>query len=203
MTSDKERIIKDEEGDGSLFNYQPQKMHQRILKCAVAILVAIALALLIGVGLYVGAKEEATSTAPAVPECKIGVTGWCEWSQWSSCTHSCGNGQKSRLRSCSNEQGVIERRSNVIQCEGDAVEVTPCNEGYCQTGLRVVTETARNLRERLDLEDNLFLDRYAHSVTNHGEIINKNATVEIGYGIWRLTEVEFDTIFLNKTVKNR
>ena len=198
MTSDKERIIKDEEGDGSLFNYQPQKMHQRILKCAVAILVAIALALLIGVGLYVGIKN---SQSPS--ECKIGVTGWCEWSQWSSCTHSCGNGQKSRLRSCSNEQGVIERRSNVIQCEGDAVEVTPCNEGQCQTGLRVVTETAKNLRERLDLEDNLFLDRYAHSVTNHGEIINNLTTEEIGYGIWRLTEVEFDTIFLNITVNNR
>ena len=91
----------------------------------------------------------------------------------------------------------------MIQCEGDAVEVTPCNEGYCQTGLRVVTETARKLREQLDLEDNLFLDRYAHSVTNHGDIVNVNATVETGYGIWRLTEVEFDTIFLNKTVNNR
>ena len=91
----------------------------------------------------------------------------------------------------------------MIQCEGDAVEVTTCNEGYCQTGLRVVTETARKLREQLDLEDNLFLDRYAHSVTNHGDIVNVNATVETGYGIWRLIEVEFDTIFLNKTVNNR
>ena len=91
----------------------------------------------------------------------------------------------------------------MIQCEGDAVEVTPCNEGYCQTGLRVVTETARKLREQLDLEDNLFLDRYAHSVTNHGDIVNVNATVETGYGIWRLTEVEFDEIFVNINVNNR
>ena len=193
MTIDK----KEEEGDGSQFNYQPQKMHQRILKCAVAILVVIALALLIAVGLYVGAKEETTSTAPDVPvsECKIGVTGWCEWSDWSSCTHSCGEGQKSRLRSCSNEQGVIERRSNAIQCVGDAVEVSPCNEDRCRTGLRVVTETARNLRERLDLEDNLFLDRYAQSVTNNGEKVNVIATGKIGYGIWRLTEGDLDQIF--------
>ena len=78
------------------------------------------------------------------------------------------------------------------------------NEGQCQTGLNVVTETARSLRKRLDLEDNLFLDRYAHSVTDHGEIVNVNATVEIGYGIWRLTEVEFDQIFpKNKTANNR
>ena len=70
-------------------------------------------------------------------------------------------------------------------------------------GINVVTETARSLRERLDLEDNLFLDRYAHSVTDHGQIVNVNATEEIGYGIWRLTEVEFDTIFLNITVNNR
>ena len=69
-------------------------------------------------------------------------------------------------------------------------------------GLNVVTETARSLRERLDLEDNLFLDRYAHSVTDHGKIVNVNATGEIGYGIWRLTEVEFDQIFSNKKTAN-
>ena len=175
-----------------------KKIQQRKQICVVSIGIVTALALIIGVP--VGLNEMGYFDAR---ECPIGVTGWCEWSQWSSCTHSCGNGQKNRLRSCSNEQGVIERRSNGNRCEGDAFEVTPCNEGQCQTGLRVVTETARNLRERLDLEDNLFLDRYAHSVTNHGQIVNVNATVEIGYGIWRLTEVEFDEIYLNITVNNR
>ena len=141
-------------------------------------------------------------TTTAVSKCPSGVTGWCEWSTWSSCTHSCGHGGKSRLRSCSNDQGDIERRSNVIQCEGKAVQMTPCNEGQCQTGLKLVTETARKLRERLNLEDNLFLDRYAQSVTDNGEIVNVNSTGEIGYGIWRLTEKEFDQILPNENTDN-
>ena len=105
-----------------------KRIQQRIQIVIVVSIAAVALALIIGisVGLNVGAKEE---TIIIVSECPVGVTGWCEWSQWSSCTHSCGNGEKSRLRSCFNEQGGIERRSNVIQCDGEAVEVTPCNVG--------------------------------------------------------------------------
>ena len=106
-----------------------KRIQQRKQIVIVVSIAAVALALIIGicVGLNVGAKEEIIEIT--VSECPVGVTGWCEWSQWSSCTHSCGNGQKSRLRYCFNEQGGIEKRSNVIQCDGDAVEVTPCNEG--------------------------------------------------------------------------
>ena len=136
----------------------------------------------------------AGTTTTAVSVCPNGVTGWCEWSSWSSCTHSCGNGEKSRLRACSNEEGGIERRSSVSKCHGEAVEVSPCNEGQCQTGLKMVTEIVIDLRERLNLEDNLFLNRYAQSVTDNGEKINANETDEIGYGIWRLTETQFEKI---------
>ena len=58
----------------------------------------------------------------------------------------------------------------------------------------MVTEIVIELRERLNLEDNLFLDRYAQSVTDNGETINANETDEIGYGIWRLTETQFEKI---------
>ena len=47
------------------------------------------------------------------------------------------------------------------------------------------------MREKIDLKDNLFLDRYAQSVTENGEIINANDTNVIGYGVWRLTEEDF------------
>ena len=92
-----------------------KKINQRIQIVIVASIFAVALALIIGisVGLNLGAKEEIIEFT--VSECPVGVTGWCEWSQWSSCTHSCGKGEKSRWRSCFNEQGGIERRSNVIQ----------------------------------------------------------------------------------------
>ena len=175
---------------------------------ALALIIGLAVGLTVGtVGWIVGAEEKISTstiittttkttvtTTSAVSKCPSGITGWCKWSAWSSCTHSCGSGEKSRLRSCSNEQGGIEKRSNVIQCEGDAVEVSVCNEGQCRFGLKTVTETARKLRKQLNLEDNLFLDRYAQSVTDNGQIVNVNSTGEIGYGIWRLTEDEFDQI---------
>ena len=47
------------------------------------------------------------------------------------------------------------------------------------------------MRAKIDLKDNLFLDRYAQSVTENGETINANDTVVIGYGVWRLTEEDF------------
>ena len=101
------------------------------------------------------------------------------------------------MRSCSNEHGGREKRSIGIQCEGEAVQVNTCNEGLCQTGLEIVTETAKKLRERLNVQDNLFLDRYAQSVTDNGEIVNVNSTGEVGYGIWRLTENDFYQILPN------
>lgn len=47
------------------------------------------------------------------------------------------------------------------------------------------------MRKKIDLKDNLFLDRYAQSVTENGKIINANDTVVTGYGVWRLTEEDF------------
>ena len=165
-------------------------------KLAIVVSVSIVwvLALVVGLAVTLTTTTPAGTTTTAVSECPRGVTGWCEWSAWSSCTHSCGNGEKSRFRACSNEQGGIERRSGVSECEGDAIEVSSCNEGQCRTGLKMVTETVKELRRRLNLEDNLFLDRYAQSVTDNGERINANQTDEIGYGIWRLTETQFDKI---------
>ena len=50
---------------------------------------------------------------------------------------------------------------------------------------------SKDLRENIDLEDNLFLDRYAQSVTENGEVINADDAVVPGYGVWRLTEDDF------------
>ena len=49
----------------------------------------------------------------------------------------------------------------------------------------------KDLRKKIDLKDNLFLDRYAQSVTENGETINANDSVVHGYGVWRLTEDDF------------
>lgn len=66
----------------------------------------------------------------------------------------------------------------------------------------MVTRVAHELRQSLKFEDNLFLDRYASSVTNNGEDINLNATQEPGYGVWRLTGTDFNQI-LNQNLTNR
>ena len=43
----------------------------------------------------------------------------------------------------------------------------------------------KDLREKINLKDNLFLDRYAQSVTENGENINANDSISTGYGVWR------------------
>ena len=67
----------------------------------------------------------------------------------------------------------------------------------------MVTEMADELRRRINLEDNLFLDRYAQSVTDNGNTINLNGTGSIGYGVWRLTEADFNQIFNANPVRTR
>ena len=60
----------------------------------------------------------------------------------------------------------------------------------------------KDLREKIDLKDNLFLDRYAQSVTENGETINVNDTVVPGYGVWRLTEDDFVRILSVSKVRS-
>ena len=65
----------------------------------------------------------------------------------------------------------------------------------------MVTEIAKELREKIYLDDNLFLDRYAQSVTNNGININLDANAETGYGVWRLTEKDLDQILNTNSVR--
>ena len=143
------------------------------------------------VGLSVGlTTRDSTDLEPElVPTPPPNIIGWGEWSAYSSCTVSCGEGQRSRLRFCSNGEGGIDQSAE--GCEGDASEVISCNDGQCQSGSTLVIDIAKNLREKIDLEDNLFLDRYAQSVTENGEVINTNDSAVPGYGVWRLTEDDF------------
>ena len=51
-----------------------------------------------------------------------------------------------------------------------------------------------DLRKTIELEDNLFLDRYAESVTMNGQQINAPNATEMGYGIWRLTQRDIEKL---------
>ncbi|VDL64555.1 unnamed protein product [Nippostrongylus brasiliensis] len=47
---------------------------------------------------------------------------WYEWSDWSDCSCTCGDGMKQRRRECSGNN-----------CQGSEYDTAPCNMGPCQT----------------------------------------------------------------------
>ncbi|XP_069798458.1 hemicentin-1 [Narcine bancroftii] len=52
---------------------------------------------------------------------------WSEWSQWEECSHTCGQGNRTRTRSCSNPSTQFGGR----RCEGKAMEAIMCNIQPC------------------------------------------------------------------------
>lgn len=63
-----------------------------------------------------------------VPLCPPTVDGnWSEWSFWEECSRSCGQGNRTRVRTCSNPPAQHGGRP----CEGKAVEVIMCSVRPC------------------------------------------------------------------------
>ncbi|CAC5418366.1 Adhesion G protein-coupled receptor B2,Coadhesin,Thrombospondin-1,Adhesion G protein-coupled receptor B1,Mucin-like protein,Hemicentin-1,Adhesion G protein-coupled receptor B3,Thrombospondin-2 [Mytilus coruscus] len=52
---------------------------------------------------------------------------WTDWSEWSSCSDTCGGGLKLRYRNCSNP----EPQFGGIDCLGNITEIDSCNDQYC------------------------------------------------------------------------
>ena len=53
---------------------------------------------------------------------------WTEWSEWTSCSSTCGGGKTKRTRECVLPDGS---RSSSLYCPGDSKEETTCNENKC------------------------------------------------------------------------
>lgn len=53
--------------------------------------------------------------------------GWSEWEAFSECSVSCGGGEKTRSRTCTNP----EPANGGADCEGDYSETMACNEQGC------------------------------------------------------------------------
>lgn len=52
---------------------------------------------------------------------------WSEWSFWEECSRTCGQGNRTRVRTCSNPPAQHGGK----QCEGNAVEVIMCSVRPC------------------------------------------------------------------------
>ena len=76
-----------------------------------------------------------TTTTPPIPTPPPYV-GWGEWLEWSSCTVTCGKGQRSRLRLCSDGNGGFGDEND---CPGDGLIAEECNNDNCLTGDKMVT----------------------------------------------------------------
>ena len=57
--------------------------------------------------------------------------GYSNWSQWSQCSKTCGVGEKTRNRSCTNPSPANGGSTCIAQNFGDASETSACNEGDC------------------------------------------------------------------------
>ena len=111
-------------------------MKYRLIGCGI-----IAAIIIIGLSAGLCCQNKTEPEPELVPTPPPNIIGWGEWSAYSSCTVSCGDGQRSRLRFCSNGEGGIDQSAE--GCEGDASEVILCNEGQCQSGSTLVIDIAR------------------------------------------------------------
>ncbi|KAI6231644.1 hypothetical protein M3Y95_00403700 [Aphelenchoides besseyi] len=57
--------------------------------------------------------------------------GWTDWSEWSSCSKSCGRGRRKRRRECTNPKPIRGRF-----CEGAMVDSETCNPTPCSTSVQ-------------------------------------------------------------------
>ena len=56
--------------------------------------------------------------------------GWGEWSDWDTCTATCGGGSQTRTRVCDNPPPT----NGGNDCGADDTETQYCNEQSCITG---------------------------------------------------------------------
>jgi hypothetical protein len=59
--------------------------------------------------------------------------GWTSWSEWNTCTLTCGGGNQTRTRTCTNPTP----QNNGNDCGSEDFETQACNDESCPVGKRV------------------------------------------------------------------
>ena len=127
--------------------------------------------------------------------------GWQDWTAWTECSVTCGIGQSTRSRECI----TLEPGTEVDYCDGyqnmDELQSKDCQLSQCQKGRLLVQDLTKKARVS-GVDDKLFLDRYAAAVTLNGEMLNAFNASSQGFGIWRMTEMQYSTILTKRTLTN-
>ena len=76
--------------------------------------------------------------------------GWTDWSLWSSCNASCGSGQLTRQRFCSNPQPANDGSN----CSGEAIEHKSCQLMVCPGISTIVIRNKTFLIEKMTGKEN-------------------------------------------------
>ena len=72
---------------------------------------------------------------PAVP-----CPTWTEWSAYSSCTRTCGVGEKSRTRECRDFNDNLVLNGDANYCLGSPDDLSPCYSSLCTNEIQPPTK---------------------------------------------------------------
>lgn len=70
---------------------------------------------------------------------------WSDWSPWSTCTKTCGRGQKYRKRECSAPKPINGGR----MCEGSAFEMKLCKIKPCPNNNLLKSNSKNKVNKKL------------------------------------------------------
>ncbi|XP_060579331.1 thrombospondin-1-like, partial [Ruditapes philippinarum] len=59
--------------------------------------------------------------------CRLVDGNWADWSRWSECDVTCGNGKHTRVRTCTNPAPAYQG----LQCYGNGIDSKPCQRQLC------------------------------------------------------------------------
>ena len=73
---------------------------------------------------------------------------WTRWSSWTECSVTCGTGEKTRTRTCTNPEPAY----GGDKCTGDDTKTKPCDAGSCNGDGRFVHyDTVEMVRQYLSI----------------------------------------------------
>ena len=72
--------------------------------------------------------------AAVLKSLKIVHGGWSSWTDWSTCSVTCGNGTQWKTRTCTNP----EPAENGIHCSGNSLETGLCFAAVCRSVIALI-----------------------------------------------------------------